>query len=193
MNHELPGVQAGYGKHRGTRGQIINICCIIEKAREFQKNIYCFIDYTIAFDCVDKKKLWKLLKEMGTPDHVTCLLRNLHASQEATASTRHGKTDWFKIGKGTCQGCILSPCLFNLHADYIMRSAGLDEPQAGVKIARRNINNLRCADETTLMAEIEEELKSLFMNVREESENAGLKLNIKKLRSWHLVLLLHGK
>ena len=194
MNCEFTDVKAGFRKGRETKHQILNIHWIIKKAREFQKNIYfCFIDYTIAFDCVDQKKLWKLLKEMGTPDHLTCLLRNLHTGQEATASTRHGKSDWFKIGKGTCQGCILSPCLFNLHAEYIMRSAGLDEAQAGVKIARRNINNLRCADETTLMAEIEDELKSLLMNMKEESENAGLKLNIKKLRSWHLVLSLHGK
>ena len=130
---------------------------------------------------------------MGISDHLTCLLRNLYAGQEATASTRHGTTDWFKIGKGICQGCILSPCLFNLHAEYIMRSAGLDEAQAGVKIARRNINNLRYADETSLMAESEEELKSLLMKVKVESENAGLKLNIKKLISWHLVLSLCGK
>ena len=194
MNRELSGVQSGYIKGKGTGDQITNIHCIIEKAREFQKSIYfCFIDYTKAFGCVDQKKLWKLLKEMGISDHLTCLLRNLHAGQEATASARHGTTDWFKIGKGICQGCILSPCLFNLHAEYIMRSAGLDEAQSGVKIARRNINNLRYADETTLMAESEEELKSLLMKVKEESENAGLKLNIKKLISWHLVLSLCGK
>ena len=166
----------------------------MEKAKEFQKNIYfCFIDYAKAFDCVDYNKLWKILKEMGIPDHLTCLLRNLYAGQEATARTGYATTDWFQIGKGACQGCILSPCLFNLYAEYIMRSAWLEEAQAGIKIARRNINNLRYADDTTLMAESEEELKSLLMKVKEESEKVGLKLNIQKLRSWHLVPSLHGK
>ena len=126
----------------------------MEKAREFQKNIYfCFIHYANAFDCVDHNKLWKNLKEMGIPDHLTCLLRNLYAGQEATVRTGHGTTDWFQIGKGVCQGCILSPCLFNLYAEYIMRNAGLEEAQAGIKIAGRNINNLRYGDDTTLMAE----------------------------------------
>ena len=126
MNHELPDVQAGFRKGRGTRDQVANIRWIIEKAREFQKNIYfCFIDY--AFDCVDHNKLWKILKEMGIPDHLTCLLRNLYASQEATVRTGHGTTNWFLIGKRVCQGCILSPCLFNLYAEYIMRNAGLEE------------------------------------------------------------------
>ena len=125
----------------------------MEKAREFQKNIdFCFIDYAKAFDCVDHKKLWKILKEMGIPEHLTCLLRNLHAGQEATVRTGHGTTDWFQIGKGVCQGCILSPCLFNLYAEYIRRNAGLEETQAGIKIAGRNINNLRYADDTTHMA-----------------------------------------
>ena len=134
----------------------------MEKAREFQKNIYlCFIDYAKAFDCVDHNKLWKILKEMGIPDHLTCLLRNLYAGQEATVRTGHGTTDWFQIGKGVPQGCILSPCLFNFYAEYIMRNAGLEETEAGIKIARRNINNLRYADDTTLMAETQEELKSL--------------------------------
>ena len=143
------------------------------------KNIYfCFIDYTKAFDSVDHNKLWKILKEMGIPDHLTCLLRNVYADQEATVRTRHGTIDWFQTGKGVCQGCILSPCLFNLHAEYIMQNLGLDEAQAGIKIVRRNINNLRYADDTTLMAEIEEELKSLLMKVKEESEKVGLKLNI---------------
>ena len=174
---ELPDVQAGFRKGRGTRDQIANICWIIEKAREFQKNIYfCFIDYTKAFDCVDHNKLWKILQEMGIPDH--CLLRNLYAGQEATVRTGHGTTDWFQIGKGLCQVCILSPCLFNLYAEYIMRNAGLDEAQAGTKIAGKSINNLRYADDTTLMAENEEELKSLLIKVKEESEKAGLKLNI---------------
>ena len=140
---------------------------IIEKAREFQKNIYfCFIDYAKAFDCVDQKKLWKILREMGIPDHLTCLVRNLYTGQEATVRTWHGTTDWFQIGKGVCQGCILSPCLFNLYAEYIMLNAGPDEAQAGIKIARRNINNLRYADDTTLMAESEEELKRLLMKVK---------------------------
>ena len=162
MRTVLPDVQAGFRKGRGTRDQIANIRWIIEKAREFQKHIYfCFIDYTKASDCVDHNKLWKILQEMGIPDHLTYLLRNLYAGQEATVITGHGTTDWFQIGKGVHQGCILSPCLFNLYAEYIMRNAGLYEAQAGIKIARRNINNLRYADDTTLMAESEEELKSL--------------------------------
>ena len=131
---------------------------------------------------MDHNKLWKILKEMGIPDHLTCLLRNLYADQEATVSTGHGTTDWFQIGKGVCQACISSPCLFNLYAEYIMRNAGLDEAQAGIKIARRNINNLRYADDTTLMAESKEELKSLLMKVKVESEKAGLKLNIQKTK-----------
>ena len=137
----------------------------------------------------------QILKEMGIPDHLTCLLRNLYAGPEATVRTGHGTTDsdWFKIGKGVRQGCILSPCLFNLYQEYIMRNSGLEEAQAGIKIARRNLNKLRYADDTTLMAENEEEPKSLLMKVKEESEKAVLKLNIQKLRSWHLVLLLHGK
>ena len=133
----------------------------MEKAREFQKNIYfCFIDYAKAFDYVDHNKLWKILNEMGIPDHLTCLLWKLYAGQEATVRTGQGTIDWFQIGKGVCQGCILSPCLFNLYAEYIMRNAGLEEAQAGIKMAGRNINNLRYADDTTLMAESEEELKA---------------------------------
>ena len=130
---------------------------------------------------------WKILKEMGIPDHLTCLLRNLYVGQEATVRTGHGATDWFQIGKGLCQGCILSPCLFNLYAEYIMRNAGLEETQAAIQIAGRNTNNLRYADDTTLMAKSEEELKSLLMKVKEESEKFGLKLNIQKTKSWHLV------
>ena len=183
MNRELPDVQAGFRKGRGTRDQIANICWMIEKAGQFQKNIYfCFIDYAKAFDCVDHNKLWKILKEMGIPDHLTCLLRNLYAGQEATVGTGYGTTDWFQIGKGVCQGCILSPCLFNLYAEHIMRNAGVDEAQAGVKIVGRNINNLRYADDTSLMAESEEELKSLLMKVKVESEEVGLKLNIQKMK-----------
>ena len=176
MNHELPDVQAGFRKGRGTRDQIANICWIIEKAREFQKKIYfCFIDYAKAFDCVDHNKLWKILREMGTPDHLTCLLRNLYVGQEATVRNGHETTDWFQIGKGVHQGCILSPCL---DAEYIMRNAGLDEAQAGIKIARRNIKNLRYKDDTTLMEESEEELKTFLMKMKRESEKVGLKLNI---------------
>ena len=175
-DRELPDVQAGFRKGRGTRDQIPNICWIIEKAREFQKNIYfCFIEYAKAFYCMYHNKLWEILKEMRIPDHLTCLLRNLYAGQEATVRTGHGTTDWFLIGKGVCQGCILSPCLFNLYAEYIMRNAGLDEAQAGIKIAGRNINNLRYADDTTLMAESEEELKSPLMKVKEESGKSWLK------------------
>ena len=162
-----------------------NIRWIMEKAREFQRNVYFyFIDYAKAFDCVDHSKLWKILKEMGgISDHLICLLRNLYAGQEATVRTGHGTTDWFQIGKGVRQGCLLSPCLFNLYAEYIMRNAGLEEAQPGIKIARRNINNLRYADDTTLMAESEEELKSLLMKVKEDSEKAGLKLNIQKTKT----------
>ena len=139
LNHELPDVQAGFRKGRGTRDQIANV----KKAREFGKNIYfCFIDYAKAFDCVDHNKLWKILEEIGIPDHLTYFLRNLYAGQEATVRTGHGTTDWFQIGKGVHQGCILSPCLINFYAEYIMRNAGLEEAQAGIKIARRNLNNL---------------------------------------------------
>ena len=155
MNRELPDVQAGFRKGRGTRDQIANICWIMEKAREFQKNIYfCFIDYAKAFDYMDHKKLWKILKEMGIPDHLIGLLRNLYAGQEATVRTGNGTTDQFQLGKGVCQGCILSPCLFNFYAEYIMRNPGLEEAQAGIKIAGRNINNLRYADDTTLWQKV---------------------------------------
>ena len=196
VNRELPDVQAGFRKGRGTRDQIANIRWIIKRAREFQKNIYFwFLDYAKAFDCVDHNKLWKILKEMGIPDRLTCLLRNLYAGQEATARTGHGTTDWFQIRKGVCQGCILSHCLFNLYAEYIMQNTGLDESQTGIKIAWKNINNLRYIDDTFLMAESEEELKNLLMKVKEECEKVGLKLNIQKtkvmasgpLTSWEIV------
>ena len=155
----------------------------MEKAREFQKNIcFCFIDYAKAFDCVDHNKLWKILKEMGIPDHLTCLLRNLYAGQEATVWTGQGTIDSFQIGKGARQGCILSPCLFNFYAEYIMRNTGLEETQVEIKIARRNINNLRYAEDSIHMAESEEELKSLLMKVREESEKVSLKLTIQKTK-----------
>ena len=183
MNRELPDVQAGFRKGRGTRDQIPNICWIFEKARVFQKNIYfCFLDYAKAFDYADHNKLWKILNEMGIPDDLNCLLRNLYAGQEATVRTGHGTTDWFQIKKGVCQGCILSPCLFNFYAEYIMRNAGLEETQAGIKISGRNFNNLRYGDDTTVRAESEEELKSLLMKVKEESEKVGLKFNIQKTK-----------
>ena len=176
VNRELPDVQAGFIKDRGTSDQIVNICWIIEKARKFQKNIYfCFIHYAKAFDCVENNKLWKTPTEMGIPDHLTCLLRNLYASQDTTVRTGHGTTDWFQIGKGVRQECILSPGLFNLYAEYIMRYGGLDEARAEIKIA--GINNLRYADDTTLMAESKEELKSLLIKVKDVREKVGLKLN----------------
>ena len=179
MNHELPDVQAGFRKGRRTRDPIANIHWITEKAREFQT---CFIDYVEAFDCVDHNKLWKILQEMGIPDYLICLLKNLYAGQEATVRTGHGTTDWLQIGKGVRQGCMLSPCLFNLYAEYIKRNAGLDEAQVGIKIARRNISYLRYADDTTLIAESKKELKSLLMKVKEESEKVDLKLNIQKTK-----------
>ena len=157
MNCELPDVQAGFRKGRGTRDLIANIHWIIKKAREFQKNIYfCFIHYAKAFDCVDQNKLWTILKEMGIPGHLTCLLRNLYAAQESSVRTGHGTTDWFQIGKGVCQGCILSHWLFNLDAEYIMRNSGLEESQAG---------------NPTIMAESKEKLNSLLMKVKVDSEN----------------------
>ena len=163
-----------------------------EKQKKFQKNIYfCFIDYAKAFDCVGYNKLWEILQVVGIPDHLTCLLRNLYAGQEATVRTGHGTTDWFQIGKGVHQGCILSPCLFNFYAENIIWNAGLDEAQPWIEIARRNINNLRYSDDTALMAESEEELKSLLLKVKEESEKVGLKLNIQKtdhgIRSHHFM------
>ena len=177
VNHEITDVQAGFRKGRGTRYHPLDH----RKTREFQKDIYiCFIDYAKAFDCVDHNKLWKILKDMGISDHLTHLLRNLYASQEATVRTGYGTTDWLQIGKGVHQGCILSPCLSNLYAQYTMRNTGLEEAQAGIKIAGRNINNLRYADDTTLTAESEETLKGLLMKVKEESENVDLKLNIEK-------------
>ena len=160
---------------------LANICWIIKKAREFQKNIYfCFINYAKAFDCANHNKLWETVKEMGISDHLTCLLRNLYSGQEATIRTGHGTTDWFKIGKGVHQSCILSSCLFNFYAQYIMSNVRLDESQSGFKIAWRNINNLKYADDTTLMAESKEEIKSLLTRVKEESEKAGLKIQHSK-------------
>ena len=182
VNCKLPDVQAGFRKGKGTGGDTANIRWTIKKAREFQKNIYfCFIDYAKAFDCVDHDKLWKILKEMGISDHLTCLLRNLYGGQEATVRTGHGKTHSFQIREEVHQGCILSPCLFNLYARYIRRNAGLEAAQAGIKIAGRNINNPRYAYDITLMAEIEE-LKSFLMKVKEESEKVDLNLNIQKAK-----------
>ena len=182
VNCELPDVHIGFRKAEEPEIKL-PASAGSSKKQEFQKNIYfCFIDYAKAFDYVDHNKLWEILKEMGIPDHLTCLLRNLYAGQEATVRTGHGTTDWFQIGKGVCQGCILSPCLVNLYAEYIMRNAWLEEAKAGIKIAGRNINNLRYADNTTLMAESEEELKSLLPKVKEESEKVGLKLNIQKTK-----------
>ena len=189
VDHELPDVQAGFRKGRGTRDQIVNIRWIMAKAREFQKNIYfCFTDYAKVFDCVDHNQLWTILKEIVIPDHLTCLLRNLYTGQEATVRTGHGTTDWFQIGKGVHQGCILSPCVFNLYAEYIMRNAVLDEAQAGIKIAGRNINNLRCADDTVLMAK-REELETLSIKVKEESEKVGLRLSIHKTKIMASILI----
>ena len=180
MNCELPDVHAGFRKGKGTRDQIANISWIIEKARESQKN-FCFIDYAKALTVWITTNCGKLLKRWE-PDQLTCFLRNLYAGQETTVRTRHGTMDWFQIGKGVRQGCILSPCLFKLYAEYIMQNAGLDEAEAGIEISRRNINNLRYADDTTLMVESQEELKNLFMKVNEESEKAGLKLSIQKTK-----------
>ena len=178
VNRELPDVHAGFRKGRGTRDQILNYFWIIKKAESSRKtSISALLTMPKPYDC-GSQKIWKILKEVGIPDHLTCLLRNLYAGQEATVKTGHGTTDWFHVEKGVCQGCILSPCLFNLYAEYIMRNVGLNEEQVGIKIARRNINNLRYADDTTLLAETEEELKSLLMKVKEESEKVGLKLII---------------
>ena len=179
MNRELPDVQAGFRK--GRRSKRVPGKISISALLTMPKPLILWITIN-----------WKILKEMGIPDHLTCLLRSLYAGQEATVRTGHG-TDWFQIEKGVHQDCILSPCLFNFYAEYIVRNAGLDEAQAGIKISGRNINNLRYADATTLMAESEEELKSLLMKVKEESEKVGLKLSIQKTKIMASVPLLHGK
>ena len=181
MNWEIPDVQGWLKKGRGTKDQIANICWLIERAKEFQKYIYfCFIDYAKAFDCVDHNKLWKILQGLRIPAYLTCLLRNLYAGQEVTVRTGHGTMDWFHIGNGVHQGCILSPCLFNFYAEYITQNVRRDEAQAGIKTGGRNISNFRYANYTTLMTENKEELKSLLMKVKEESKKNVLKLNIKK-------------
>ena len=182
MNRELPDVQAGFRKEQRKQRSNFRHPLDHQKSKRVPEFYFCFIDYAKVFDCMDHNKLWNILKEMGIPDHLTCLLRNLYAGQEATVRTGHETTDWFQIGKGVHQGCILSPCLFNLYAEYIMRNIGLEEAQAGIKIAAININNLRYADDTTLVAESEEELKSLLMKVKDESEKFGLKLNIQKTK-----------
>ena len=191
MNQELPDVQAGFRKDTGTRDQIASICWIIEKARELQKNNY------FCFTALKSLTMWittncgKFL-EMGIPNHLSCLLRNLYTDQEATVRTGHGTMSWLQIGKGVLQGCILLHCLFNLYVEYIRQNARLDEVQAGIKTVGRKINNFRYTDDTTLMAEGKEELKSLLMKLKEESEKAGLKFKIQNTKSWHLVPSLHG-
>ena len=181
VNYDVPDVQADFSKGRGTRDQIANIHWIIEKTREFQKNIYlCFIDYAKAFDCVDHNILWKILQKMGIPGHLTCLLRNLYAGQEATVRTGHGTTDWFQIGKGVCQGCILPPCLFNLYAEYVMRNVGLEEAQ----LESRLLGEISITSDMQMTPPLwqKEELKSLLMKVKEDSEKVVLKLNIQKTK-----------
>ena len=176
MNSELPDVQAGFKRQRNQRSNCQHLLDHRKSKRVPEKaSTYALLTMPKPLTV---RKLWKILQEMGIPDHLTCLLRNLNAGQEATVKNGHGTTDWFQIRKGVHQVCILSPCSFNLYAEYILRNAGLEETQAGIKIAGRNINNLRYADDTTLMAESEEELKSLLMKVKEESEKVGLTLNI---------------
>ena len=181
MNWEIPDVEVGFIKGRGARDQIANIHWIIEKAGEFKKNI-SFIDYAKAFDCVDHNKLWEILKEMEIPDHLICFLRNLYACQEATVRTGHGATHWFTIRKRVCQGCTLLLCLYNFWAQYITWDTRLDESQAGIKIAGRNINNLKYANVITLMVKSEEEIQSLLMRVKKRVKKTGLKLNIQKTK-----------
>ena len=194
MSHELPTFKLVLEKVEKSEIKLLTSPGSSKRQESSRKNIYfCYIDYAKAFHCMDHNKLWKILKEMETPDHLTCLLRNLYAGQEATVRTGHGTTDWFQIGEVVHQGCILSPCSFNLYAEYIMRNAGLVEAQAGIKIVGIIINNLRYADDTTLMAESEEELKSHLMKVKEESENLAYSSTFRKVRSWHLVASLHGK
>ncbi|CAF3391752.1 unnamed protein product [Rotaria socialis] len=181
LEREMPVTQAGFRKGRGTRDQIANLRWLMEKAREYQKEFYlCFIDYSKAFDCVDHEKLWSVLLEMGVPKHLIILMKNLYTNQQATVKTDYGNTNWFNIGKGVRQGCILSPYLFNLYAEHIMRKAGIEEAAGGIKIGGRNINNLRYADDTTIMAETADDLQYLLRKVKEESAAAGLKLNMKK-------------
>ena len=182
VNHELPDVQVGFRRNRELEIKLPSSTGSSKKQERSRKTYFCFIDFTKAFDCVAHNKLWKILQEMGLADHLICLLRNLNVGQETIVKTGHGTTDWLHIGKGVGQGCVLSPCLFNLCAEYILWNSRLDEAQAGIRIAGRNINNLRYADDTTLMAESEEELKSRLMKVKVETEKVGLKLNIQKTK-----------
>jgi len=193
VNHELPDVQAVFRKGRGTRNQIATSAGSSKKQESSRKTSTSSLLNMPKSLTVWITTNWIILKVMGIPDHLICLLRNLYAGQEAAVRTGHGIADWFQIRKGVHQGCILSPCLFNFYAEYIMRNAGLDEAQAGIKIARGNINNLRYADDTTLMAESEEELKSLLKKVEGESEKLAQNSTFRKLKSWHPVPLLHGK
>ena len=182
MNQEVPVFKLDLEKAEETEIKLLTSTDSYRKQDNSRKNVYFFfIDCTKAFHCMDQNKLWKILQEMEIPDHLTCLQRNLYAGQEATIRTGHGTTNWFQIGKEVCQNYILSPCLFNLYAEYIMWNARLDEAQAGIKIAGRNINNLRYADDTILMAENKEEIKILLLKVKDKSENIGLKLNIQKM------------
>ena len=181
VNRELPDVQAWFIKGTVTTDQIANICWSIEKAREFQKNI-CFIDCAKGFGCVDQNNLWRILKEVRISGHLTCILRNLYGDQEAIVRTRHEAVDCFKLESGLHQGCILSSCSFNIYTEDITWNFGLDESQAGIKIAGGNISNLRYADDITIMAESKKKLKSLLMWVKEESENAGLQLHIQNMK-----------
>ena len=190
MNWELPDVQAGFRKGRGTRDQIANIHWITEKAIEFKNIYFYFIDYAKAFNCWDNNKLWKILQEIEIPGHLTCILRNLYAGQEAAGRTRHGTTDRFEIWKGVCQGCVLSPCLFNLHAKYILWNTKLDDLQAGIKISWRNITNVRYTNDTTLMAESEEELRASWWRWKRRVKVLAESSTFRKLRSWHLALPL---
>ena len=189
MNQNIPDVQAGFRKRKESKDQIANIHCIISKAREFQQNFY-FIDYAKAFACVDHNKLWRILKEMRIPDYLTCLLRNLYAGLEAKSEPEMEQRTGSKL---RCQGCILSSCLFNLYAEHTKWNAKLYESQTGIKIARKNIINLRYAADTTLMSESEEELKSFLMKVKDESEKAGLKGNIQKTKIMASMPSLQGK
>ena len=183
VERELPDTQAGFRKGRGTRDIIADARWTIEKAREYQKEVnMCFIDYSKAFDCVDHIQMWKILRKMGVSEHLITLIKNLYIKQEATVKTDCGKTDWFQIGKGVRQGCILSPYLFNLYAKHIIREAGLEEDERGFKVGGRNINNLRYTDDMTLMAEKEEDLKGLLEKIKEQSEKVDLHLNIKKTK-----------
>ena len=177
VNYKISDVSAGFRKAEESEIKLPTSVVLLKKMREFQKNNYfCFIDYDKAFDCVDYNKLWKILQQMGIPDHLICLLRNLYVVQETTVRTGHGTTDWFQIEKAVSQVCKSSPCLFNSYAEYIMWNAGLGETQAGIKIPARNNNNLRYTDDATLMAGSEEELKSLLIKVKEKSEKSWLKV-----------------